>query len=56
MNDIATTRDFAVTTAVLGTAAFMWFGWSLEDPPPRWRWALAVGSGFGLLLAVLGGV
>jgi hypothetical protein len=47
-------RDIAVTAAVFGVAAFVWFGWAQEAPPARWRVPLAAGSGLGLVLAVIG--
>lgn len=49
-------RDTAVTAAVFGVAAFVWFGWAQEAPPARWRLPLGLGSGLGLVLAVVGGL
>jgi len=49
-------RDMAVSAAVFGFAAFIWFGWAQEAPPARWRLPLGLGSVVGLLLAVAGGV
>lgn len=48
----ATRRDLAVNALVLGAAAFLWFGWAQEGPPPGWSPFLAVGSGLGVLLAL----
>lgn len=31
--------------------AVAWFGWSQEDPLPRWRWWLVIGSLAGLVFA-----
>ena len=49
-------RDAAVMAVIFGVAAFIWFGWGQENPPRRWRLWLGVGSGLGLLVAVIGGV
>lgn len=48
----ATRRDLATNALVLGAAAFVWFGWAQEGPPPGWSPILAVGSGLGVVLAV----
>nr|WP_300147620.1 DUF6609 family protein [Propionicimonas sp.] len=50
---LATRRDLAVNALVLGAAAFVWFGWAQEGPPPGWSVFLAMGSGLGLLLALV---
>jgi len=47
-------QDLAVTAAIFGVAAFVWFGWAQEAPPARWRLPLGLGSALGLLLAVVG--
>jgi hypothetical protein len=44
-------QDLAVTAAIFGVAAFVWFGWAQEAPPARWRLPLGLGSLLGLLLA-----
>lgn len=44
-------RDHAFTIAWFGLMAVVWFGWAQEDPPPRWRWALGVGSVLGVAVA-----
>ena len=44
-------RDHAFTIAWFGLMAFVWFGWSQEDPPARWRWRLGAGSALGAVLA-----
>src|SRR5699024_12478706 len=44
-------RDHAFTIAWFGLMAFVWFGWAQEDPPPSWRWKLAVGAGVGVIIA-----
>lgn len=49
----ATRRDLAADALVLGAAAFVWFGWAQEGPPPGWSPLLAAGSGLGVLLALL---
>ena len=49
----ATRRDLATNALVLGAAAFVWFGWAQEGPPPGWSPFLAVGSGLGAVLAVV---
>ncbi len=49
-------RDEYFTTAWFGLMAFVWFGWSQEDPPARWRLWLGLGSGVGIALAVTFGV
>jgi hypothetical protein len=49
----ATRRDLATNALVLGAAAFVWFGWAQEGPPPGWSPFLAVGSGLGVVLAVV---
>lgn len=56
MDGLMMIRDLAVTAAVFGVAGVAWFGWGQEDPPPRWRLLLGVGSGLGLLLAIVGGL
>jgi hypothetical protein len=56
MGDSQFVRDLAVMAMVFGFAAFVWFGWGQEAPPQRWRLLLAIGSGLGLLLAIVGGV
>lgn len=48
-----TRRDLATNALVLGAAAFVWFGWAQEGPPPGWSPLLAVGSGLGVVLAVV---
>jgi len=48
-------RDLAFTAAIFGVAGVAWFGWGQEDPPPRWRLLLGVGSVLGLLMVVVGG-
>jgi hypothetical protein len=49
----ATRRDLATNALVLGAAAFVWFGWAQEGPPPGWSPLLAVGSGLGVVLAAV---
>ncbi|WP_043623034.1 hypothetical protein [Nonomuraea candida] len=49
-------RDLCFTTAWFGLMAFVWFGWSQEDPPRSWRISLGVGSALGVGLAVAFGV
>jgi hypothetical protein len=49
-------RDQYFTTAWFGLMAFVWFGWSQEDPPQRWRVWLGVGSVLGLGFAAGFGV
>lgn len=44
-------RDHAFTIAWFGLMAFVWFGWSQEDPPRSWRWKLGLGSALGAALA-----
>ncbi|MEV0676112.1 hypothetical protein AB0I60_06260 [Actinosynnema sp. NPDC050436] len=44
-------RDQFFTTAWFGLMAFVWFGWSQEDPPRRWRVWLGVGSAVGVAFA-----
>lgn len=45
------TRDATLTIAWLGLMAFVWLGWSQEDPLPRQRIRLVAGSVLGMLLA-----
>ncbi len=52
----AAARDRAVNGLVLGFAGAMWLSWAQQGPPAGWPLPLAVGSGIGLLVAVLGGV
>ncbi|GLY64718.1 hypothetical protein [Amycolatopsis taiwanensis] len=52
----ATARDLSVNAAVLGVAATVWFGWAQEAPPAGWSLPLGIGSGTGVLIAVLAGV
>ncbi|CCH29672.1 hypothetical protein ABZ816_15000 [Actinosynnema sp. NPDC047251] len=49
-------RDQCFTTAWFGLMAFVWFGWSQEDPPRAWRVRLGVGSGLGVAFAAGFGV
>ncbi|MBB4907794.1 hypothetical protein [Actinophytocola algeriensis] len=49
-------RDHYFTTAWFGLMAFVWFGWSQEDPPKRWRPWLGAGSVLGLGFAAGFGV
>jgi hypothetical protein len=49
-------RDEYFTVAWFGLMAFVWFGWSQEDPPARWRLWLGLGSGVGIALAATFGV
>ncbi|MCO1658261.1 hypothetical protein [Pseudonocardia humida] len=49
-------QDMAVTAAIFGVAAFVWFGWAQEAPPARWRLPLGLGSALGLLLGAVGGL
>ncbi|HEX6360578.1 hypothetical protein [Actinophytocola sp.] len=49
-------RDQVFTTAWFGLMAFVWFGWSQEDPPKRWRVWLGLGSVLGLGFAAAFGV
>ncbi|MFC4855556.1 hypothetical protein [Actinophytocola glycyrrhizae] len=49
-------RDHYFTTAWFGLMAFVWFGWSQEDPPKRWRPWLGAGSVLGIGFAVWFGV
>jgi hypothetical protein len=49
-------RDAAVTAAILGVAAFAWFGWAQEGPPPRWRLPLGLGAVLGLLVGMVSGI
>jgi hypothetical protein len=49
-------RDEYFTIAWFGLMAFVWFGWSQEDPPRRWRVWLGVGSVLGLAVAVPFGI
>lgn len=44
-------RHHAFTIAWFGLMTFVWFGWSQEDPTPRWRWVLGVGSLLGAAIA-----
>lgn len=44
-------RDHAFTISWFGLMTFVWFGWSQEDPPPRWRWVFGVGSLLGAAIA-----
>ena len=45
-------RDLHFTTAWFGLMAFVWFGWSQEDPPKSWRLWLGLGSGLGVVIAL----
>jgi hypothetical protein len=45
-------RDHYFTTAWFGLMAFVWFGWSQEDPPKSWRPWLGLGSGLGVVIAL----
>ncbi|SDL23710.1 hypothetical protein [Nonomuraea jiangxiensis] len=49
-------RDQCFTTAWFGLMAFVWFGWSQEDPPRSWRVWLGVASVLGVGFAVAFGV
>jgi hypothetical protein len=49
-------RDQYFTVAWFGLMAFVWFGWSQEDPPKRWRAWLGAGSVLGLGFAAGFGV
>ncbi|MEU4807342.1 hypothetical protein [Actinosynnema sp. NPDC023587] len=49
-------RDQCFTTAWFGLMAFVWFGWSQEDPPRSRRVWLGVGSGLGVAFAAAFGV
>lgn len=49
-------RDAAMTMAIFGMFAFVWFGFAHEHPPERRRGWLAAGNVLGLLLAATGGV
>ncbi|NUT45153.1 MAG: hypothetical protein HOV86_34690 [Thermoactinospora sp.] len=49
-------RDQYFTTAWFGLMAFVWFGWSQEDPPRSWRVWLGAGSVLGVGLAIAFGV
>ncbi|MGW0809068.1 hypothetical protein [Nonomuraea sp. NPDC002799] len=49
-------RDQCFTTAWFGLMSFVWFGWSQEDPPRRWRIWLGAGSVLGVGIAVAFGV
>ncbi|GAB3705011.1 hypothetical protein [Nocardiopsis oceani] len=49
-------RDAAMTMAIFGLFAFVWFGFAHEQPPPRRRGWLAAGNVLGLAVAVTGGV
>lgn len=56
MADVLFVRDFAFTALIFGVAAFVWYGWGQEDPPRAWRVLLAIGSGLGVITAIIGGV
>lgn len=45
-------RDQAFAIAWFGVMSFAWFGWAQEDPRPRWRAPLGIGSVVGVLIAV----
>ncbi|WP_106402993.1 hypothetical protein [Actinocorallia populi] len=45
-------RDQTFTVAWFGLMAFVWLGWSQEDPPPSWRKWLGLGSALGVALAL----
>ena len=45
-------RDQAFAIAWFGVMSFAWFGWAQEDPRPRLRAPLGIGSAVGLLIAV----
>lgn len=44
-------RDHAFTIGWFGLMAFMWFGWSQENPPASWRLWLGGGSLLGAAVA-----
>lgn len=49
-------RDQAFAIAWLALMGAGWFGWSQEDPSPRFRGALGAGSVLGILLATTFGI
>lgn len=51
-----TPRDAAATALVLGFAGSAWGGWANANPQAGWALPLGIGSGLGLLLAVVAGI
>ncbi|WP_029138809.1 hypothetical protein [Nakamurella lactea] len=49
-------RDAVFTVAWFGLMTMVWFGWAQEDPPPRWRIWLGIGSVIGTAIAIGFGV
>lgn len=49
-------RDQCFTAAWFGLMAFVWFGWSQEDPPKHWRVWLGAGSALGVVIAAVFGI
>lgn len=49
-------RDQAFAIGWLALLAGAWFGWSQEDPAPRWRGVWGAGSVVGMLVAVAFGL
>lgn len=54
--DATLTRDLLMTAAIFGFFASVWFGWAQENPPPTARVPLGVGTGLGILLAIVFGI
>ncbi len=50
------TRDAAMTAAIFGFFASVWFGWAQEKPPPAWRKWLIGGSALSILAIIGGGL
>jgi hypothetical protein len=49
-------RDVAATALVLGVASSAWWGWGASALPAGWQLVAGLGSGLGLLVALIGGV
>ncbi|AHH98037.1 hypothetical protein [Kutzneria albida] len=49
-------RDGAMTAAILGFFASVWFGWAQERPPAAWKAALITGSVLSVITAISGGI
>lgn len=54
--DIHFTRDLLMTAAIFGFFSVVWFGWAQERPPAGAAILLGIGSGIGLLLAIVFGL
>lgn len=49
-------RDALFTGAWFGLMTMVWCGWAQEGPPRRWPLWLGIGSGLGMVIAVVFGI